>query len=269
MTHLTLVHSTCTPAVTSSVNILASTAALDEPPSAPEVPVRLSSRRAFLAAFPSLAAVLEAAPPHPVTGDCLAVHLRHVASLLYAPHHKAAEQVKGAVPLFRLPAVFEPHLAALAACSPDVVIEHTLGLQEAHCLAEWSSRPVSGTKLLLWMDHHVLGHILSQGGWDYRCPWPGLWQPVIMMAGETVAIGGFWKDDDLMDALQVYAMSTQGYFAEEHYSPEDIEQAQARAQSHGATPWCHRLWCEKDESGAERGGERHVLQPPAFNYLDL
>lgn len=265
MTHLTLVHLASTPIVATSASPLSSPLELDEPPCAPEVTVRLSSRRAFLAAFPDLAAVLEGVPMHPHTGDCLAVRLRHVSGLLYTRHHKPTEEVKGAVPVFRLPTVFEPQLAALAACSPDVVTAQTLDLTQAYCVVEWSTRMASGARLALWMEHHVLGHILSQGGWDYRSPWPGLWQPVIMMAGETVAIGGLWKDDDLMDLLQAYSMSTQGYFAQEHYSPEKIKAAKVRAQTHGATPWCNGPWREKCVQGAER----HVLQPPAFNYLDL
>lgn len=265
MTHLTLVHSSRTPAVTPLVSAPSSALALDEPPYAPEVPVRLSSRRAFLAAFPSLAAVLEAAPTHPHTGDCLAVHLRHLTGLLYARHHRPTEEVEGAVPVFRLPAVFEPHLAALAGCYPDVVVEETLDLEQVHCLVEWSSRPASGAKLVLWMDALVFTQILNTGGWEYRSPWPGLWQPVIMMAGETVAIGGLWKDDGLMDTLQVCSISTQGYFAQEHYLPEEIQAAQVRAQTHGATPWCNGLWSDKDA----RGNRRRVLQPPAFNDLDL
>lgn len=215
-----------------------------------------------------LAAVLEAAPTHPNTGDCLAVPLRHVAGLLYAPHQKSPKQTNGAVPLFRLPGVFEPRLTELAECLPDVMIELTLDLKAAHYLVEWATPPApgGGPSIALWMDGYIFYQIANIGGWEYGSPWPGLWQPVILMAGETVAIGGVWKDDGMMDALQSASISAQSYVPQDHHSPKRLKQAKAHArQQGGATPWEAGLWCKTGSNGAKRW----VLQPPAFNYMDL
>jgi hypothetical protein len=68
------------------------------------------------------------------------------------------------------------------------------------------------------------------------------WMPIVIVADNTVAVGGFVVDALMMDGLQAASMSAQSHCPEELYSKEEIRQAGERAAKDGTSPWVNDRW---------------------------
>lgn len=70
------------------------------------------------------------------------------------------------------------------------------------------------------------------------------WMPVVMVAGDTVAVGGFVVEEELELGLQAAIMSAQSVLPEEVYSEEELAAAAEQAELNGLKPWIIDRWRE-------------------------
>ncbi len=68
--------------------------------------------------------------------------------------------------------------------------------------------------------------------------------PVVMVAGDTVAVGGFVVEEELELGLQAAIMSAQSVLPEEVYSEEELAAAAEQAELNGLKPWIIDRWRE-------------------------
>lgn len=166
----------------------------------------------------------------------------HPGSLGYRPHVFACLALEGHVAplldyvvneskpvlLFSLPDKYEPHLAALVVQSPMNICLHARDLLHAVAADMWS--PPEGSDLSSLCVEDQMLEIAFSWASDrtypgQRCEIPSFRQTVIMLSGETVAVGGFWVTEDEIMGRQGASSKAANWNPHAEYTPEELAEA--------------------------------------------
>lgn len=226
-------------------------AALKDAPQKPVVPPRLFNRQDFMNRFPTVQTMLDTVGQHGVAPGapvCLITPLHLFIPLFYPePPAPSPEEVVGCVPVLCLPAELESHLPALVTSAGRSTTRESLDLCTRQHYVCWSStvRADDTThELEVLMNEHAFMSIFFRSTWSHQTPWPGVWQPVIMLAGDTAAVGGLWLDNEFQCFMQCASMHAEGYLPGEWYAPKELLAARKQARQYGNEPWRSGVWTE-------------------------
>lgn len=156
----------------------------------------------------------------------------------------------------QLPESFQTHAPDLAACNPFDFNGHSICLTKSTTYLGWGCHRINSADssqalkpLEIWIDAyacHKEAHWYPQEDWDGEKYVPR-WQPVFMLAGDIMALGGFWVDDNLLAGLQGAGIcSGPNYNPYVIYSEQEIERAREIAENTGTTPWYEKVWKTAD-----------------------
>jgi hypothetical protein len=83
------------------------------------------------------------------------------------------------------------------------------------------------------------------------------WVPVVVVAGDAVAVGGFLVDESITLNLQAATMSALYSYPEDAYSKDELRFAAELATVHGLEPWMYARWYDLGE---------WTVQPKLFGF---
>jgi hypothetical protein len=229
----------------------------------------LFRRAEFLATYPIVSAMLaDAKAGQYGRGDahCVVPLRCHFDGVAYAG--PVNPDLPGALIIFSLPDVFEPFLVDILTTGPMAFnwtrVDELQNTSYVRWWAEMGGAEGEGD-LCVWMEAAVFHHILGLDGRDWeREEGAREFEPIVMMAGDTVAVGGVWKDAELAMELQSAGMSAQNYRPWDHHSDEALQDAKELAEQIGTRPWTEKLW--RFEKGM--WPRMDVIAPTALNCLD-
>ena len=141
-----------------------------------------------------------------------------------------------------LPPAFNWAAREMAKQSPEVFNSPQLDLRDNATYLGWNAR-IAAENQITTVQVEQLSGMVDAVNHAYRYPtheWG--WMPVVIVAGDTVAVGGFVVDEVLLGGLQGASMSTQSCMPEEIYSSEELRIASERAAKHGLKPWVKNRW---------------------------
>lgn len=141
-----------------------------------------------------------------------------------------------------LPPAFNWAARGMAKQSPEVFNSPQLDLRDNATYLGWNARLAAENQSTTVQVEQLSG-MVDAVNQAYRYPtheWG--WMPVVIVAGDTVAIGGFVVDEELLGGLQGANMSTQSCMQEEIYSAEELQIASELAVKHGLKPWVNDRW---------------------------
>ena len=205
----------------------------------------------------------DAIPPclgHVINTEC-------VLSVL-APHWKrcgiAQTLASKRTLVFHLPPEFEPRLAAFVEQGPQVFNHPDTSLLCNTTYQGWTVRLPSEQHLIeVWVSESALDDAINSAFIYRKREWG--WVPVIALAGNWVAVGGFEVDEALICCAQAASMNARDTRAEEIYSDEELTAAAREAERVGLRPWYDGRW----ETGSWDGvSSRLVLGATFYNRDD-
>ena len=154
--------------------------------------------------------------------------------------------------LIELPSHFEEQIATMAVQGPVLQNWWTTCRQDMHTYLQWECRPTEGNRgrdkqqpTHLWVSERDLAEELQDAlNKLYKTAEPGrwCWQPVILVCGASVAIGGFALDDSFIDCLQVTTSSAVNFNPNRVFTDEELALAALEARRIGRTPWFDGFW---------------------------
>lgn len=142
-----------------------------------------------------------------------------------------------------LPSVFESVIGELAMKCPTVFNYPTLdfrGVTTYLCWMPSLTEEKSATEI--WVPERPLSNAISSV-FRYDEPQPG-WVPVVMCAGQSVALGGFVVDDEFICGVQAACSCRGNVEPEIIYTPDEIRKGRDLAIEVGPTPWTSQIWSE-------------------------
>jgi hypothetical protein len=137
-----------------------------------------------------------------------------------------------------LPADFDLALEELVTAVPEVLNHDDISLRNNRTYLAWHCcLPGEGVRTDVWVPDSALTR-----AFDVACRHPEGWGwvPVIALAGDTVAVGGFAVDLDFVSGVQAACMSAESTMPEDVYSDEELLAAASEARAVGLKPWLHR-----------------------------
>lgn len=147
--------------------------------------------------------------------------------------------------VFFLPREFEPFLAATVSQEPCIFNGTTTDLMHCTTYSAWDfvGRPLASG---VWVSEVALNALISNCykpcgdlGYDPN----GQIAPVIMVAGDTVAVGGFWVTQEFIAEAQCAGIgSSENWRPYRIYDKTKIEEAAQEAVRIGNQPWLHRFY---------------------------
>lgn len=146
--------------------------------------------------------------------------------------------------------------AALAGQWPDVFNAPHLNLLNCTTFVAWSAR-LPGESALTTIQvpvHMELNDVFSGVSGPEAAGWK--WMPVVVIDGDTVAIGGFAIDIYLQTAVGT------GLMARDHlpiqvYGEAALAAAARETEIHGPQPWLHHRWWD---------GKKWLVEAPLFGF---
>ena len=135
-----------------------------------------------------------------------------------------------------LPDEFEPIISELVMQQPGPFAYPDVDLMMGNVYFGWyCEHDDSSLPRGLWVYDGILHEAIN----DYfkRDEVRRDWVPVIMVSGDSVAIGGFAVDDDIAFGAQAASMSLQSLMPEEIYSDDELRAASLLAKEVGLAPW--------------------------------
>lgn len=169
-----------------------------------------------------------------------------------------------------LPPEFEPVLHFLVAQEPEIFNYPTVDLQQNRTYLGYSvilPRQSAVTEIWLseWMLCTPLCACLQEDVSETDTgPQAGKRLPVIMMAGGSVAVGGFEVDEYFVGDAQAASMSARSSMPEELYPDEQLRTGAELAATVGPAPWTRGYWCVRDHLTSWRDGRASVATECAF-----
>lgn len=140
-----------------------------------------------------------------------------------------------------LPPEFESDVALLAMCSPEVFNQCNTALRENATYLGWGyALPGTITGCEIWVPEFNLNSALGEA--FCHITQKSRWISVVMLAGDTVAFGGFLVTEELIGCAQGATMSAGSSMPEELYGPDELSVASKKAALVGLTPWFDTLW---------------------------
>jgi hypothetical protein len=157
------------------------------------------------------------------------------ASLLnqyYAANGIPAASACSRLLVIELPKAFETKIAAMVVQEPQVFNDVDADLQTSNTYLSWTTSMAAGEDGIAVqnaMEVRVhendlnaemniacgIVHASSEAVW--------CWVPVVMVAGQKVAVGGFACDEAFVAGLQAATMSAQSYSPHDVYTPAELE----------------------------------------------
>lgn len=135
-----------------------------------------------------------------------------------------------------LPDEFESIISNLVLQQPGAFVQPDIDLMNQWVYFGWSCElDDSSLPCELWVEEGFLRRAISDYFTTYEVRRD--WMPVVMVAGESVAIGGFAVDDNIAFDAQAASMSTQSLMPQEIYSHDELVSAARLEKKIGLTPW--------------------------------
>lgn len=218
---------------------------------APERPTPYVMRRDRLAhAAPHIEGVLSDLLAHIQEQGCevpacpgVTVSTEYVSQVIAQHLHRAGidqERVSSQTLILYLPAEFDHALEELVTTGPEVLNHTDTALRNNSTYLAWHcGLPGEDVRTDVWVPDNALT-FAAFDVWDHRHPERWGWVPVIAMAGDTIAVGGFVVDQYLVCDVQAACMSAQSTMPEEVYSDEELAAAASEASEVGNLPWLYR-----------------------------
>lgn len=179
----------------------------------------------------------------------------HVSSMLIrnSQLNSTIFNLSGSALLVCLPAGFEPYLAQLAAQRPFGMNQAaTVDLLEAEQIYYWAIVDTAKEIWSLRFNIAVLDALVD----DCRHSYGSMsFAPVIWLAGQTVAAGGFWIDENWGCDMALLPSSDH---ISRYCSEQELAEASERAKVVGQRPWDQVFW--KNENGV------YVIAPYVADY---
>lgn len=155
-----------------------------------------------------------------------------------------------------LPKLFAGVAVEIAMKQPEVFNAEQLNLRNNETYLGWSvDLPGEVEPTVVRLPEYELYSAIQDA---YRYPtfeWG--WMPVVVVAGDAVAIGGFLVDESFFMCLQGATMSAQNCKPENVYSENELQRAGELAGVHGLEPWKYARWYEYG---------RWTVQPELFGF---
>lgn len=147
-----------------------------------------------------------------------------------------------------LPGEFEPIISNLVLQQPGAFVQPDIDLMNQWVYFGWSCElDDSSLPCELWVEEGILHSAISDYFTIYEVRRD--WMPVVMVAGESVAIGGFAVDDNIAFDAQAASMSTQSLKPQEIYSNDELVSAARHAKKIGLSPWFDAPYKLSDSNG--------------------
>lgn len=144
-----------------------------------------------------------------------------------------------------LPSAFESVIGELATTTPTVFNHPSLDFRDVKTYLGWATTLASDKSTTeLWVPERPLSEAIC-AAIRHDEPRTG-WVPVVMCAGQSVAVGGFVVDDDLICSLQATCSCRGGVAPEVIYEPDEIREGHCLALEVGPTPWVYQFWSDAD-----------------------
>lgn len=144
-----------------------------------------------------------------------------------------------------LPDEFEPVLKELVATTPEPFNQQNIDLCDELTYYGWSCKLPGESKItkICVAD----GYLTDTIACAYRVAKrkPG-WIPVVMTAGNSIAIYGFSVDEKLIASASEKTMYCRDFIPEMYYSDEQMHAADKLAEEIGLVPWYHRRYIKPD-----------------------
>lgn len=169
---------------------------------------------------------------------------------LVAPRHLLADthadELSGDVLVLNLPALLEPVLIELAARKPAEVGWISLDLRSSSGVLVWEGYLPDRTGYRLLVASGDIAPLLGQSygeGADFR------FVPLLLLAGDSCAAGGFWWDgEDVANSHGVAMCNGENFRAYRVHGEDALTAADEKARRAGVpTPWTQGPW--RDEEG--------------------
>lgn len=184
---------------------------------------------------------------------CMLVKRQLFAPLL------ATEESQALLLVHQLPDEYETALAELAVSTVDVFNYPSADLKRYLSYTTWCASRDDQTITEIWLPACLLHDYFSRNTnalgviSGYACQFSPQFHPVLMVSGQTVALGGFWEDEALLFEMQAAEMAA-SHAPKWGCSPE--EQAIAECVK-DPTPWQHRVYRESNG---------RMIEPRGFNF---
>jgi len=138
-----------------------------------------------------------------------------------------------------LPPEFEEVLEDLVNTGPEVLNHPDSDLRDNRTYFSWAcTLGGEDARTNVWVANGALPYAMFDSVNFQTESWG--WVPVIAMAGNSVAVGGFAVDLDFVSGLQAACMSAQSTMPEEIYSADELTAAKEEASFVGLKPWLYR-----------------------------
>lgn len=220
----------------------------------------LFDREVFCQHYPVLNTILQFADE--CAGDdtseavCMLVKRQLFAPLL------ATEESQALLLVHQLPDEYETALSELAASTVDVFNHSSADLERYLSYTTWSASRDDQTITEIWLPAYILHHYFSRNAnaqgvsSGYTCQFSPQFHPVLMVSGQTVALGGFWEYETLLTEMQAAEMVA-SHDPKWGCSPEEVAIAECVEDP---TPWRHRVY---------RASNRRMIEPRGFDFSDV
>lgn len=169
-----------------------------------------------------------------------------------------------------LPPEFEPVLNLLVMQEPEIFNYPTVDLQENRTYLGYSIiLPRQSAVTEIWMSERALCgplcECLRTGPSGKVMSWPAeIRFPVIMMAGNSLAVGGFEVNEYFLACAQAASMSARSSMPEELYPDEQLRIGAELATMVGPAPWKQGYWGVREHLANWRTGRAFVATECAF-----
>jgi hypothetical protein len=193
-------------------------------------------------------------------GGCTvsSVYVSAVLSEFLTLNHISDDKVCSKTILIELPSHFEKEIATMAVQCPELLNWWTTCRQSMHTYLQWECRPTECNRgrhaqqpTHLWVLERDLAEELQDAlNKLYETAEPGrwCWQPVILVCGASVEIGGFALDYSFIDCLQVTTSSAVNFNPYRVFTDEELALAALEARRIGRTPWFDGYWQSEEDN---------------------
>lgn len=215
------------------------------PPSVyrPQIMPTLLSRIEAFRAWPMLAALVCELNAH-----CRGIGERREVIAMVVRNRQLTDESPvepfGSALVVCLPECLEPYLGHLAVQEPYACNWQTLDLMRCETVCLWEVRLETGAGWWLLFPAIAIEAAVDDclGACDRQRP-PVVCVPVIMLAGDSVATGGFWVGETWDGILQCAEISSGvNWRPYRVFNDEEFEKAAKRAEQEGSAPWEAGFW---------------------------
>jgi len=228
----------------------------------PTIKAAVFSRKPFEKQFPTLTAMAKAKyefVPDSIwveSAQALVVAQKDFPGLFF--DSDLGTPPSGAALVFYLPQIHEAFAAGIAEQKPDFSNETSSSLKYMASKFSWSYGYDKGQLTVSIYDSAALRAIKYHSPDHSTGTKTGSFTPVVVIAGRTVAIGGFWVDERDDIGFQATGVTSVNYSEHEIFSEEELRRAREESSSIVLPVLSQELRIE---------GRSHSLHLPAFDCI--